>query len=330
MNKGFIKLISIVMLVVLIVASLTACNSGATTTQSSVTTEQTTTKATKTYKIAYNCALLTHNYFATLSKGMQAKAQELGNVELTQYDANLDATKQLDALENFIAAGYDGIIISPLDSKQLESAVAKAKEKGIWIMSQAQPIANADLSVIVKEYDYGFEGGKLAGQWIIDKLKGNAEVAILTTGNSRDLIERARGIQEGILKIAPNAKIVSVQPGNTLELGVKATETILQANPNVKVIASVNDAGALGACEAIAAAGKATDDFFVGGLDAAEEALAKMKEANSIFRATVDIKPYENGMQCIEEMVKMIENGKPSSNTLYINMRPLTQADLLK
>lgn len=290
--------------------------------------QPTATEAPKTIKIAYLSALLTHNYFATLYKGMKDRCAELGNIELVAHEANLDSTAQLNALETYIQAGFDGVIISPVDGTVLEPAVAKAKEKGMFVIGQAQPIPGASTNVVVKEYDYGFAGGVLAGQWIVDKLNGEAEVGILTTGNAKELVERARGIQEGILSIAPKAKIVSIQPGNTSELAVKATETILQAHPNVKVIQSVNDAGALGACEVFAAAGKAGPDIYIGGLDAAEEAKAKMKEPDSIFRATVDIKPYDNGKQCIDLLIEMIKTKTVAQAEVFISMGPLYQKDL--
>ncbi len=281
------------------------------------------------YKIAYLSALLNHTYFATIAQGMKERAAELGNITLAMNDANMDGVAMLNAMENFIADDYDALIISPVDGNQLEEATKKAREKGIVVLSQAQPVPGANLNYVVEEYPYGWAGGIQAGQWIKDHLNGEAEVAILTTGNIKELQQRAQGIEEGILSIAPNAKIVATQPGNLVELGLKATESILQAHPNVKVIAAVTDAGALGAYEAVSAAGKITDDFFIGGLDATQEALDKMMEEGSIFRATVDINPYGNGRELIDFAIQGIQNnGKLDTDYLLIPMIPVTQEQL--
>lgn len=288
-----------------------------------------TVAAEPPYKIAYLSAQLNHSYFATLANGLKQRADELGNIVLSVHDANNDPVAMLNAMENYIADGYNAIIINPLDGNQLEEATVKAKAKGIVVISHAQPVPGATLNYVLDEYAYGWAGGIQAGKWIAEKLNGEAEVAILTTSNIKELQQRAQGIQEGILSLAPNAKIVAVQPGNYVEIGLKATESILQAHPNVKVIASVNDAGALGAYEAVSAAGKITEDFFIGGLDATQEALDKMVEEGSIFRTTVNIYPFNNGIELIDFAVEGIKNGgKLPKDYIQIPMLPVTQEEL--
>ncbi len=283
----------------------------------------------ETIKIAYLSALLTHSYYATLADGLKTRADELGNIEISVHDANNDATAMLNAMENYIADDYDAIIISPLDGNQLEEATKIAREKGITVISHAQGVPGASLNYILDEYAYGWSGGIQAGQWIVDNLGGEAEVAILTTSNIKELQQRSQGIEEGILSVAPNAVIVARQPGNLVEVGLKATESILQANPNVQVIASVNDAGALGAYEAVVAANKVTENFFIGGLDATQEALDKMAEEDSIFRATVDIDPYGNGLELIDYALEGIaNNGTLPEEEIIIAMNPVTQEDV--
>ena len=331
-----------ILLACLMVFGLVACGGGgddtpdptaapeATPAPPADTTEEEPEEEGQVIRIAYLSAILTHNYFATVAAGMRDRIAEIdADIEFQAHDANLDPTAQLDALENFITLEFDAIIISPLDGAVLEEAVTRARERGIIVISQAQGIETATLNYVLDEYDYGFAGGIQAGQWIVDELDGEADVAILTTGNIRELEIRANGIIEGILSVAPNANIVSEQPGNLLELGMTATETILQAHPSVRVIASVNDAGALGATEAIQAMGMATDDFFVGGLDAADEALDRMEEEGSIFRATVSIAPFDNGRRIIDWIMRGVTEGVDVlPPVVLIDMVPVTQEQL--
>jgi ABC-type sugar transport system substrate-binding protein len=105
---------------------------------------------------------------------------------------------------------------------------------------------------------------------------------------------------------------------------MNAAETILQANPNVKVFAAVNDAGALGAMESIRASGIDTTGFYVGGLDATEEALEKIADPNGIYRATVDLDPKGSGKMAIDTIMKVIKDG-PIPEYIYMEMKPVKQ-----
>ena len=71
-------------------------------------------------------------------------------------------------------------------------------------------------------------------------------------------------------------------------------------------------------------------EYLVGGADATAEAIAKMKEENSVYRATVDIFPYQTGMNCAEGMMRYLKNGTPDeTETFYFDMSPVLQDDVL-
>ena len=184
----------------------------------------------------------------------------------------------------------------------------------------------SNLNINLNDFDYGYTGGLLAGEWIVNELGGSAKVAILGHPEIEALIRRTDGIQAGILEVAPGAEIVALQSAHTPERGMSATETILQAHPDVKVIAGYNDAGALGAMEAVRAMGLATDDFGVFGLDATAEAINAIKNG-TIFRGTVDIDPYGTGVLVIDTAVEVIENG-PKTEMVMIPMKPVSRENI--
>ncbi|MDC7233533.1 MAG: sugar ABC transporter substrate-binding protein [Spirochaetales bacterium] len=281
-----------------------------------------------TMKFGYTTMDLANPYFVTVTNGVKDRAAELG-IEVTVHDAKSDAASQVTAIENFIAQGMDAIIVSPIDPKACEQLIKMAHEAGIPFINPHQMIEGNDANINLKDFDYGFAGGTIAGEWIANEMGGEAEVAILGFPQMEALIERANGIKAGILAKAPNAKIVSEQSANTPEQGMQAAETIMQAHPNVKVICGTNDAGALGAMEAVKAMGMATDDFCIVGLDATGEALAKMKMDDSIYRGTVDIDPYGTGKLIIDISLEVIENG-PIAEMVKIPMIPVTAANIDK
>ncbi len=279
-------------------------------------------------KFGYSTMDLANPYFVTVTNGVKDRAAELG-IEVTIHDAKSDAASQVTAIENFIAQDMDAIIVSPIDPKACEQLIKMAHDAGIPFINPHQLILGNDANINLKDFDYGYAGGTIAGEWIASEMGGEAEVAILGFPQMEALIERANGIKAGILAKAPNAKIVSEQSANTPEQGMQAAETILQSHPNVKVICGTNDAGALGAMEAVKAMGMDTADFAIVGLDATGEALAKMKQPGSIYRGTVDIDPYGTGKLIIDIALEVIEKG-PIKDMVKIPMIPVTAANIDK
>ena len=278
-------------------------------------------------KMGYTAIDLTNPYFIALTDGMKARAEELG-IELTIHDGKSDPASQVSALENFIVQQMDAILVSPIDPKALEPLIPQAKDAGVPTISVAQEVPGTDAFIGLKETEYGLSIGRIAGQYIVDKMGGEAEVAILTYPELAPIIDRANGIKDGILEIAPNAKIVAEQSAATPETGAAAIEAIMQANPGVRVVAGINDAGVLGAYEALAGMGVATQEFALFGLDATPEATAKMKEGG-MYKATVDIAPFEAGKAAIDLAVKVIESG-PQAEMIVQAMVPVTAESLPK
>ncbi len=277
-------------------------------------------------KMGYTIMDLANPYFVAVANGVRDRAAELG-VIITIHDAKSDAAAQVTAVENFIAQRMDAIIVSPIDPKALEHMVDFAHDAEIPFINPHQLILGNDANINLNDFDYGYSGGTIAGEFIVNELGGVAEVAILGFPQMEALIERANGIKAGILAKAPNAKIVAEVSANTPEQGMRAAETIMQAHPNVKIICGTNDAGALGAMEAVKAMGLDAKDFGIFGLDATDEAIDKMKEAGSIFRGTVDIDPYGTGKLIIDVALQVIKDG-PIADMVKIPMIPVTSANL--
>jgi ABC-type sugar transport system substrate-binding protein len=285
---------------------------------SNQTTPTQTPDAPAKIKIGLSVMDLSNPYFVAIANGVKAAA-DANDIELVVDDPKSDVPKQVSAIENFISSKVNAIIICAIDSTAVESLLKQARESGIKVIAQSTPIENCDVYVSAKNYDMGYTEGKAAGAWIKDKLGGNAEVALLNYPRIPQQIERDNGIKDGIKELAPNAKIVATQSAGNPEEGIKAAETILQANPIVKVFACINDGGALGALSAIEAAGKSTDDVFVGGVDATDEALDKIKKGTA-FRATVDIDPLGNGKTDVELALKLIK-GETVENPFVIKTK---------
>ena len=272
---------------------------------------------------------LANPYFVSVMNGVQAKCDELG-YKLIVVDAGYDVAKQVSDFENFGNQGVDALIACPIDSNALIPVVDQLKEKGVIVISFAQIIDNANAILTLDEYTYGVAIGENAAKWINEKLGGKAQVLIISQDNVEAVVQRGNGIQETIEKLCPEAEIVARQAGDNPTKGMEITENIMQQYPDLKVITGNNDSGPLGAYEAILGMGKASEDFYIGGGDATPEAIAKMKEEGSVYRATVDLGPYDTGLEAVNFIADFIANGVPAEAPVsYFRMIPVWQEDVL-
>ncbi len=259
-------------------------------------------------KIVYSQIDLVNPFFISRLEGAKAKCEELG-IKLIVDDAQCDVSKQVSSIENYIAQGVDGIIMICVDTAAMTDVVAQATDAGIPVMTVITLVEGSSAQCILDEYEFGYQAGLNAGEWVSEELGGKADCAILGYPDMPQNKYRIDGMRDGLLKLAPGANIVSDnQSANNTADGMKCTEVLLQANKDLEVIICHSDAVALGAYEAVIAADRDSDRFFIGGIDATPPGLDAMKEGG-IFRASVDMMPYAEAANDIEMMVDLI-NGK--------------------
>ena len=278
---------------------------------------------------------LANPYFVSVKDGVQAMCDEYG-YKLTIVDAGYDVAKQVSDLETFLNTGVTAVIACPIDSNALDDVTSRMNEAGIAVISFAQLVPNANAYFTVDEYGYGCVIGQNVVNWINDKLDGKGNVLIISQDNVEAVVRRGDGIQETIEKNCPDSVIVDRQAGDNPEKGMAIAENVMQAHPEVNVIIGNNDAGPLGAIEAVNAMNldqSVLDTFFVGGGDATPEAVAKMKDPNNIYRASVSLDPYGTGEDCVNAIKAMIEAGGLPINeavqVAFFNMVPVTQEMVL-
>lgn len=269
-------------------------------------------------KFGLSVATLDNPYFIEVAGGFKDRCEELG-IEAIIADAKYDAALQNDQFENFMAMGVQAMCACPVDQKGLGLVTKKAIDKGIIVVSEAQKIDNANGHVIVDDYGYGEVNGTNAAKWINHKLGGKAEVMLLTLDHVEAVKLRGDGMRDVITKECPNAKIVTRQYAESMEKAMNIVDSVLTANPKVRVISCVNDQLALGALAAVQSKGIKDELFYIGGADFTEEAQAKMAIPGSYFRVTVDIGPRQAGIDCVDMMYDYVKNG-PKGETKFFDM----------
>ncbi|MDR1785014.1 MAG: sugar ABC transporter substrate-binding protein, partial [Spirochaetaceae bacterium] len=157
-------------------------------------------------------------------------------------------------------------------------------------------IKGSDVFLTMDQHKYGYFAGEIAGKWAKAKFpnQADAKVMFVYIHAVKALAERGQGLIDGFKAYCPGATIVAEQDGNTPEEGLRAAETTLITHPDLNVVVACNDAVALGAYEALAAAGKKAGDVGIVGLDATPEALKRIRD-NTMMIGTVDIGTYDQG-----------------------------------
>lgn len=248
--------------------------------------------------IGLSISTLNNPFFVTLNEGAQAKADALG-AKLTVADAQDNASKQASDVEDLIQQGVDLLLINPVDTAAVASAVEAANAAGIPVITVDRSSEGGE--VVSHIASDNVAGGELAGEYLTELVGKDAKIVELE-GVPGSSAARDRG--EGFNKaINGQLNVIAKQTANFNRAeGLTVMENILQANPDVVGVFAHNDEMALGALEAIAASGK---DIKVIGFDATDDAQAAVKAGT--MAATVAQKPEEIGSKAIETAIQYLK-----------------------
>ena len=209
--------------------------------------------------VGFSQSEATSNPFrATETASITNQAKQLG-VKLIQRNANADVNAQNSQIENMIAQGAKVLIVAPENSAGLGPALAEAKAKKIPVLTidrTANGTACSDFIAFLGSNFYG--QAQIAADDLAGATGGKANVAILSgTPGNNVTTDRTNGFQAEIKAKYPNMKVVASQTGNFDQTdGQTVMAQLLQANPGINAVYAENDEMALGAIQAIKAAGK--------------------------------------------------------------------------
>ena len=213
----------------------------------------------------------TNPFFVKMKEGATAKAAELG-VDLKAYAGKDDGDNegQVAAVETCIADGAKGILITPSDTKAIVPTIKKARDAGILVIAldtPLDPIDAADQTMATDNFQAGFLIGSYARVKLGDAAK-DAKVGFLDINTKQVTVDVLRdqcfmkgfGIDvkdPNVIGDEDDPRIVGhdYTDGNPAG-GRKAMENLLQINPDINVIHTINEPAAAGAYEALKAVGK--------------------------------------------------------------------------
>jgi fructose transport system substrate-binding protein len=220
----------------------------------------------------------TNPFFVKMKEGATAKAQEIG-VNLKSYAGRIDgdSESQVAAIETCIADGAKGILITASDTKGIVPAVQKARDAGILVIALDTPLEPVDAADMTFATD-NLLAGELIGKWAAATLGDaakDAKIGFLNLTPSQPSVDvlRNQGFMKGfgidvadINRIGDESdpRIVGhdVTNGNE-EGGRTAMENLLQQDPTINVVHTINEPAAAGAYEGLKSVGRESDVLIV-------------------------------------------------------------------
>ena len=268
---------------------------------------------------------LNNAFFVEMEKGARAAADSLGIELVVQApEREVDVEKQMAIVENLIQTRVGVLALVPNGARELVPAIVKANRANIPVIivdsrvdTTALRAAGGTIASFIGSDNV--DGGRLAGRFVAEKLAGKGQVAVLEgipgheSGDSR-----LRGFREA-LSSHPALTIVSSQTANgERDQGFNVAQNILQAHPGVQAIFACNDVMALGAVEAIAAAGK-TGKIVVVGFDAQDDARKAIDAGR--MAATIAQSPAAMGRLAVVSAYKLLrKEAVPSEQPVAIEL----------
>jgi fructose transport system substrate-binding protein len=213
----------------------------------------------------------TNPFFVKMKEGAQAAADQAG-VQLQTFAGKQDGDNesQVQAIENLISAGAKGFLITPSDSAAIVPSIDKAKQQGMLVIALDTPTDPADAADATFATD-NFQAGVLIGQWAKSKLgaeAAQAKIAMLDLNANHPSVDvgRDQGFLQGFgIDLADKTQIGDESDPRIVghaatdgeaDGGRTAMESLLQQDPGINLVYTINEPAASGAYEALKAAGK--------------------------------------------------------------------------
>jgi fructose transport system substrate-binding protein len=264
----------------------------------------------------------TNPFFVKMKEGAQKEADAKGVKLLTaagKFDT--DNASQVTAIENMVAAGAKGILITPSDTKAIVPAIKKARDKGVEVIALDTPTDpqsavdalfatnNFDAGLLIGKYAKAAMGGKPAKIATLDLAPGITVGILRHNGFLTGF--GAANVDQNATQLATGSQVACSQDtqGDQAK-GQTAMENCLQKAPDINLVYTINEPAALGAYTALKAAGKQKNVMVVS-VDGGCTGVKAIVDGK--IAATSQQYPLKMASTGVDAVVDFAKNGKKAS-----------------
>jgi ribose transport system substrate-binding protein len=302
------KKTGLMLLVLILFGSIVYAGGAKATGQTVKQPGQYSTDDLKGLEIAFMPKTLNNEFFVAMGDALEEAAKKYGmSVFKVAPSSTTQFEEQINMLEGVIQRHPIAIAMSPTNSTMLVEPAKGALERGILVFNVDTPFVE-DFAIARCGTD-NYAGGYEAGRWMGQQLGGKGIIAVLE-GYSGNAVTEARfnGFKKAMAELYPNITIAMSAYGNNEQAqAMTVAENFITALPNLNAIFACNDPMAIGAAEALAAAGK-TNSVILCGFDG--NPIVSQKILNGEITATVAQKPATMGRLMVQQLIEYLTTGK--------------------
>lgn len=259
-----------------------------------------------TFGITYWCQ---SEFFGVLADGITQAAAEDGNTTVI-VDAEQDAAKQIQIVEDFIAQGVSAVFLNPVDKDAIQPGLEALAEAGIPVFNfDAGVTDTSKIAAFIATNNY--QAGQLCAQSMIADFPDGAKIAILNYPSNGACNDREKGFLE---TIPENIEVlVTMDASANIEGGQKVVSDLVQSY-DLDAIFCINDQCGLGAYAAVSVAGQ---DIKIYGVDGTQEAMDLIP--GGVYRMTAAQSPRKIGAAAYAAYKQYAEEGKCDPFTVEVD-----------
>ncbi|MGV3050959.1 substrate-binding domain-containing protein [Streptococcus hyovaginalis] len=297
-----------VLLVLSLLIILAACGKTGLDNGSSNSDKEVTKKEAKDLNLGVSISTTNNPYFVAMKEGIDKYAKDK-SVKVKVADAQDDAARQADDVQNFVSQNVDAILINPVDSDAIVPAIKAANSADIPVILIDRGSNGGDVLTTVASDNV--EAGKMAAEYIIKELGKDAKTFELSgVPGASATVDRGNGFN----KVAKDQlDIVSSQSANfDRAKALNTAQNMIQGHKDVQAIFAQNDEMAMGAAQAAKAAG--LENVLIVGIDGQPDAHDSINKG--AMSATIAQQPAKMGEIAIQAAIDHYQGKKVEKETV--------------
>ena len=272
--------------------------------------------------IGISLGSLGNPFFIALSKGAEAAAKKINpSVRVQTVGFDYDLGKQVTQIDNFIASGFDLILLNPGDPKALKPAIQKAQAAGIVVVAVDTAADGADAVVTTDNV----QAGQIACQYIVDKIGGKGNVIIENGPQVSSVVDRVNGCKKAF-SAASGIKVLSSDQDakGSRDGGLSVAQSLLTRFPDVQALFAINDPQVIGSDLAAKQLGR--KDIVMTSVDGQPDIEAALKNpADPMIQASASQDPYYIAQKGVEIGNEILQGKKPENLTTLVPSKLVTR-----
>ena len=236
-----------------------------------------------------------HPFFVAMQKGIEQACADNGITEVNILSADSSLETQNTQIENLVTMGCDVILLNPYDSEGVVNAVKNASDNGVAVFTMDVTCEGATAFVASNNREIG----KMLADYVIKKLGGKGNIAIIDGITVSSLKDRTEGFMEQIAT-SDITVVAEQQTAHARDTALASAENILQANADIDAFVGVNENSGMAILSAATSANKT--DMIITTVDATSENMVAIRDGKVAVGVSQD--PYQMGYIAVEQAIK--------------------------